>query len=165
MYAPDGTKRIMSLKTPSKKMSKSDPLEQSRISILDSPDMIKAKIKKATVDSITGISYTPSQRPGISNLLHILLSMDDSASSWSTPLQYTELQDQVQKTYGHLNNSSFKELVTESVVEHLRPIQERYQELKRNPAIVEDAFRKGEEEASAIAAQTLKTVYEAVGLR
>lgn len=164
MYAANGTKRIMSLKAPIKKMSKSDPLEQSRIGILDSPDTIRAKIRKATVDSITGISYTPSERPGIANLLYILLSTTDPAGTW-TSLSHTDLQQQVHQNYGHLNNSEFKNLVAESVVEHLRPIQEKYAELKRNPETVKAVFERGEKEASAIAAQTLQKVYETVGLR
>ena len=58
------TSRIMSLKNPNEKMSKSDPNENSRIMLTDSAEQIQSKIKKATMDSIKGISYDPKERPG-----------------------------------------------------------------------------------------------------
>ncbi len=71
----------MSLKTPATKMSKSHPDPDSRILVTDPPDQIQRKVRLALTDSESGIWFDPVRRPGVSNLLNILLYLDPSASS------------------------------------------------------------------------------------
>jgi tryptophanyl-tRNA synthetase len=162
----------MSLKNPLKKMSKSDLVDQSRINLTDSPDEIKSKIKKATTDSISGISYNVSSRPGITNLLHILMSIQDATRSldhkqdqtiWSN-LPPSELSQKVLDEFGHLNNSAFKELVTDILIDHLDPIRKEFLQHQKDPSLVLKAFEKGEEKAAKMAQMTLDKVYASVGL-
>jgi tryptophanyl-tRNA synthetase len=69
------TKRVMSLTDPSKKMSKSDPNPRSKINLTDSADDIRQKITKAKTDSIMGITWDPTQRPEVANLLQIFSAL------------------------------------------------------------------------------------------
>ncbi|KAG0083621.1 Tryptophan--tRNA ligase, mitochondrial, partial [Podila epicladia] len=63
------TKRVMSLRDPTNKMSKSDPSDQTRINLVDTPKVIRSKIRKATTDEIRGISYDRAERPAVANLV------------------------------------------------------------------------------------------------
>ncbi|KAJ3038416.1 hypothetical protein HK097_003182, partial [Rhizophlyctis rosea] len=71
IFASSEAKRIMSLRHPTNKMSKSDPSDATRINLSDTPDQIRSKIRKATTDTTLGISYDPDMRPGVANLLRI----------------------------------------------------------------------------------------------
>lgn len=71
MIAEDASARIKSLKDPSKKQSKSDPNEKSRITLRDTPDAISKKIKRAITDFTSEVTYDPINRPGVSNLVGI----------------------------------------------------------------------------------------------
>lgn len=157
LYTSDQAKRIMSLKDPTKKMSKSDPSEQSRIGILDSDDQIRSKIKKATTDSIQGITYDPQNRPGVSNLIDIVGSLQE----WDN-LDDEAIKHKVNHEFGSMKTSEFKDLVGECIVSHLSPIRNKYGELINED--VDDIYAKGEVQASAIARDTLAKVYQTIGL-
>ncbi|KAI8930125.1 hypothetical protein BC831DRAFT_421787 [Entophlyctis helioformis] len=166
-------KRIMSLKNPTSKMSKSDPVEHSRINLDDSPDTIASKIRRATTDSIQGISYDPVGRPGVTNLLRIHMALDKlgdpSASVGGTTfwekLREDEMMQLVAERFGSMDNKAFKQLVTDTVVAHVSPIRNEIVRLRAEKAYVLGVLKEGEQRAAAIAERTMKDVRRTVGLQ
>jgi len=144
-------KRIMSLQDGTKKMSKSDESDLSRINLTDKPEDIVKKIKKAKTDSLPTITFDES-RPEIFNLLNIF-----SAACGKSP------QD-LAKEYEMAGNGKFKTDLAESLVEKLRPIQENLSRFKQDRALLEQVLKEGKEKACEIANQTKKEVFEIVGL-
>ncbi|MBK5253165.1 MAG: tryptophan--tRNA ligase [Peptostreptococcaceae bacterium] len=143
--------RIMSLDDPTSKMSKSAENIHSRISLLDEPSKIKKSIMKSTTDSEGIIKYDLKNKPGISNLLNIYCEMSE----------YTVKE--LEEKYEGCGYGDFKKDLVEVVTEGLRPIKERYQEIRNSeelPKILED----GAERANAISVKTLERVKENVGL-
>jgi tryptophanyl-tRNA synthetase len=96
--------RIMSLREPTNKMSKSDPSTMSRIELTDTSEMIHKKIMKAQTDGINGISYDKHKRPGISNLLSIMSAVTN------------QQVDTLVKEYEHFPTGKFKQTVAEAVI-------------------------------------------------
>ncbi|BCJ88438.1 tryptophan--tRNA ligase [Effusibacillus dendaii] len=143
--------RIMGLDDPSKKMSKSAKSPYNRITMMDTPDEIKSKIMKAVTDTDNQIRFDPVNKPGISNLLTIY-----SLFSGETIPQLEERL--AGQGYGTLK----KELV-EVVVNHLQPIQQRLQQLKKSGEVL-DVLRNGAERARAEAAKTVQAAKEKMGL-
>lgn len=143
--------RIMGLDNPVKKMSKSAGSEANYIALLDEPDVIVKKIKRAVTDSENRIAYDPENKPGVSNLL-VIYSLISGRSIDEAVRQFEG------KGYGQL-----KKDVAEVLVEHLTPIRERYHELRRSGE-VERVLAEGAEKANAIADQTLAQMKEAMGL-
>ncbi|MCO6512237.1 MAG: tryptophan--tRNA ligase [Aridibacter famidurans] len=149
-YIPPVGAAIMSLKEPQKKMSKSDENEAASIFLLDDPDTITKKIKKAVTDSGTEITFDDS-RPAITNLLTIYHLLSGKSSE--------ECEDHFAgKGYG-----DFKKELAEITVEFLRPFQARVREF--DDASLEAILKRGAEKASAIASETLRNVYERMGIR
>ncbi|NLW22239.1 MAG: tryptophan--tRNA ligase [Tissierellia bacterium] len=142
--------RIMSLQNPEKKMSKSDENENAYILILDKPDTIKRKIKRAVTDSIGEIKYNDEQL-GIKNLITIY-SVFSGASI-----------EEIENRYDGAGYGKFKEDLAQVVIEALRPIQERYEDLINNKDYLEKIYREGAEKASYVAYKTLRKVYRKVG--
>src|SRR5690349_12752584 len=102
--------RVMSLRDGTKKMSKSDPSEQSRISLTDDADAIALKIRRAKSDSILGVSYDPEQRPEASNLLTIFAALAERPRS------------EIEALYADTSFSEFKSRLADLAVEKLAPI-------------------------------------------
>ena len=133
--------RVMSLRDGTKKMSKSDPSDQSRINLTDDTDTIALKIRRARTDA----EPLPEQPQGLEgraearNLVGIL-----AAVTGSTPAAV--LREQAGKGF-----SEFKETLAAALVEHLRPIQAEMARLLSDPAAVDAALRLGAERAAAIA--------------
>lgn len=152
LYTKEQGRRIMSLKDPSKKMSKSDPNQNSNILITDTDTLIQKKIQKATTDSITGI-YHHKERPGVTNLLNIILALrgQDDLSV-------------LDQEFGSLSNSEFKTRVSDELIAHLSPIRKRYLELEDDDYL-ESILVNGEEQARVIAKNTMNDVYSCIGLR
>ncbi|KAK3716789.1 Tryptophan--tRNA ligase, mitochondrial [Vermiconidia calcicola] len=150
-------KRIMSLATPTMKMSKSDQNPKSRIMLTDSEEVIKSKIKAAVTDSDTSsISYDPEGRPGVSNLLDILYY---SHTSNEYRNQETLAQD--------LNGVSFKALkekAAQAVEVTIRPIREQYYKIRSDEQLMDRVAAEGAVKARASAETTLDGVKHAVGL-
>jgi tryptophanyl-tRNA synthetase len=142
----------MSLKTPTSKMSKSDPAEGSRILLSDSDDQIASKIKKATMDSITGISYDTEKRHGVANLIHIM-----SCATGQSP-------SEISQSCSTDSNQKFKEKVKENVIGLVKPIREEMARLKKDLPYVQKVLEMGEEKARAKAEETMKEVKRVVGL-
>ncbi|KAF5672398.1 tryptophanyl-tRNA synthetase [Fusarium denticulatum] len=147
--------RVMSLQNPTEKMSKSSKSPKSRISIIDSPEEIKAKIKAATTDSIPGISYNREERPGISNLLDIMAIFDPEGR------KVQELGEQ----YSDLSPKQLKEMVSDAVIGGLDGIRDRYTELlDKGDKYLDSIEAIGAEKARKSAEETMQVVREAVGL-
>ena len=143
--------KIMSLTDGSNKMSKSDPNENSRISLLDPPEVITKKIKKAKTDSILGLEYNNKDRPEASNLLNLysLLSGRDKENA------YDECRE--------MSWGLFKPLLAEAAVEALIPIQKKYKELISDLGEINNILKDGKEKAEEVAMSTLSRVNQALG--
>lgn len=144
--------RIMSLQDPDKKMSKSDENDKNFVSIIDDAKKIEKKIKSATTDSGSEITFDPENKAGLSNLMTIY-----SVLSGKTVQQIE--QDYAGKMYGHL-----KVDLAELVVQTLKPVRERYDDLMKNRDYLDDLLKQGAERAQARARTTLDNVYKTVGL-
>src|SRR5690606_5092865 len=143
--------RIMGLDNPEKKMSKSAGSPANFIALLDDPDTIVKKIKRAVTDSENVIRYAPEEKPGISNLLVIysLLSGESIPS--------------LEQRYQGTGYGQFKRVLAVVVVDHLVPIQKRYRELRQS-GDVERVLKAGAEQASRVAEETLTKMRDAMGL-
>lgn len=143
--------RVMSLQTPTSKMSKSDTNAKGFISMLDEPNVIRKKIKSAVTDSTGVIEYDPENKPGISNLLSIFSSVTDRSI------------DELAEAYNGKGYGEFKSDLAEAVVALLEPIQERYNELLVSDEL-DEILDRGAEQARFVANKTLQRMKNAVGL-
>ncbi len=141
--------RIMSLGNPMNKMSKSDP--DGCVNLMDPPEVIQRKFKRAVTDSETAVRYDKELKPGVSNLLTIY------CAATGKPLEEAEAAFQNQG-YG-----VFKPAVADAVIELFRPIREEALRLMADKAYLEGIYRQGAERASRIAGRTLAKVYKKVG--
>ena len=142
--------RIMSLQDPSKKMSKSDENPNGSIYLLDDPDTIMRKFKRAVTDSGKEIIYS-EDKPGIRNLLDIYTSMTGCS-----------VEDAVREFEGK-GYGEFKMAVGEAVVEGLRPLQERYAQLSKDKDYIDKIIKENAEKAGYFASKTLRKVQKKVG--
>ncbi len=142
--------RIMGLDNPLKKMSKSAG-PANYISLLDSPDEIREKIKKAVTDSGSEIKYD-EKKPAINNLLTIYSLLSGQAIA------------DLEKKYEDKNYADFKKDLAEVAVGFLAPFQKKYQAISDQPDQIEKILAEGADRADAIASQTLKEVKEKVGI-
>jgi tryptophanyl-tRNA synthetase len=144
--------RIMSLQDPDKKMSKSDENDKNFVSMCDDSKKIEKKIKSATTDSGTEIKYDTENKAGLSNLLTIY-----SVLSGKT---IPELEkDYEGKMYGHL-----KVDLADLVVQTLKPVKEKYDDLMKNKDYLDQLMKSGADNAQKRAILTLKNVYDTIGL-
>ncbi len=142
--------RVMSLQDPTKKMSKSDPNPKSFISVFDEPNVIMKKIKSAVTDSEGGVYYGEG-KDGVNNLMGIY--------SCCTGLSMEQIENEFKgKGYG-----DFKNAVGEAVVEELRPVRERFNQLMQDQAYLMEVAAKGAEKASRIADRTLSKAMKKCG--
>ncbi|KAH7140539.1 hypothetical protein EDB81DRAFT_885273 [Dactylonectria macrodidyma] len=147
--------RIMSLTDPTSKMSKSHKSERSRILITDSAKDIKSKIGSALTDSIPGVSYDISNRPGISNLLDILTIFDAEGRG----------SEELADAYRDISPKQLKCMVTDAVITGLDGIRDRYLELlAKGDAYLDMIEAEGARKARANAEETMQSVRAAVGL-
>ncbi len=149
-YLKEGA-RIMSLDDPTAKMSKSAENDHSRISLLDTESKIKKSIMRATTDSEGSIRFDLEEKPGISNLLNIYSAFSGKA-----------VKD-LEKEYEGSGYGTFKKDLVEVTVESLRPIQERYGEIRESEELIH-ILRDGAERANAIAEPVIQRVKETFGL-
>ena len=146
--------RIMSLKDGTKKMSKSDPSDLSRINLVDDADLIAKKIKKAKTDLEGDMPSEPKGlegRPEVENLVGIY-----SAVSGLTT-------EQVLAEYGGKGFGVFKPALAEVMVDHLAPITQRYRDILADQSGIDAILKSGAERADAIAAPIMEDVRRAVG--
>jgi tryptophanyl-tRNA synthetase len=146
---PKAGARVMDLQDPTSKMSKSADSDAGCIMIMDDPAEIVRKFKRAVTDSDNEVRFDRGAKPGVSNLLEIL-----AVATGSTPQELSEKYTQ----YGPLKTDA-----GEAVVEMLRPIQRRYNELMTDRGELASLLRKGADKAGLVAAATLERAYTAIG--
>ena len=149
MLAKTGA-RIYSLSDPSAKMGKSDGDDNGTVYILDKPDDIMRKFKRAVTDSDTRV-IASEDKPGITNLLTIY------AAATNTTVENAE------KEFESSNYADFKLRVGEAAVECLRPVREKYEALRRDDGALLELMKSGAEKAERIAMRTLEKVYKKIG--
>ncbi|MCI8894747.1 MAG: tryptophan--tRNA ligase [Lachnospiraceae bacterium] len=142
--------KIMSLQNPEKKMSKSDENPNASIYLMDDPDTIRRKFKRAVTDSEANIAYREEQ-PGVRNLLDIYC-----ACTGRTP------QDAVAEFQGQ-GYGQLKEAVGEAVVSVLTPVQEEFARLSKDKSYIDGIIKSNAEKAEYYAAKTLRKVQKKVG--
>ena len=152
LLAKSGAK-VMSLTEPTKKMSKSDENPKAYISVLDDFAVIANKIKSAVTDSEGKIEYRPDDeaKAGINNLLTIMAAVTGST------------EEKLAAEFGGKGYGDFKKAVAEAVVEEIRPIRARYDELSKSKDYLEEICKSGSERAERIASKTLGKVYKKLG--
>lgn len=144
--------RIMSLQDGRSKMSKSDSNDNSRINLLDPPDLIMKKIKKCKTDSgFERIEWNHPDRPEATNLLN-MYSLTSGKS-----------KEEVLSEVEGMQWGQFKPLLGEAVVEHLRPLQATYGELMNDKLYLKEVLRTGAKEAAFVADETLAKAQKAMG--
>ncbi len=149
-YIPELGARVMSLQEPLKKMSKSDQNAGAYISMLDSPDEIIKKFKRAVTDSDSEIRSDPS-KPGVSNLMMILSAMTGQSLI------------EIEKNYEGKGYGQFKNDVADAVIARLKPIQDRFYEIRPDTASIRAILRKNADQARVRASVVLNKVREAIG--
>ena len=150
-YIPKVGARVMSLTSPENKMSKSDKDQNGCVYMLERPEDIMRKFKKAVTDSEACVRYDPAAKPGVSNLMQIY--------AVTTGKSFEEIE---REFAGH-GYGDFKAAVGESVVELLRPIQEETARILADKAYLQGVYRAGAEKAARVANRTLGKVYKKVG--
>ncbi|NEP08906.1 MAG: tryptophan--tRNA ligase [Symploca sp. SIO2C1] len=143
--------RVMSLTDGTRKMSKSDPSELSRINLLDSPEEIKKKIKRCKTDAVKGLEFDNPERPECNNLLTLYTLLSGKN------------KEEVAQECQDMGWGQFKPLLTETTIEALKPIQQKYQEVMEEKGYLESVLREGRQQAEAVANQTLSRVKAALG--
>jgi len=147
--------RIMSLRDGTAKMSKSDPSDMSRIHLTDDADLIMQKVRRAKTDpeplpdNPAGLETRPEAR----NLVGIYAALTDLSA------------DQVLAEFAGKGFGVFKPVLGERIVETLRPLTERLQQFRHDPAELDRLMAQGAERAAALAEPTLVATYRALGLR
>ena len=143
--------RVMSLTDGRSKMSKSDPNEGSRITLLDPPELITKKIKKAKTDPERGLEFGNPDRPETDNLLGLYAILSGKG------------RDAAALECADMGWGQFKPLLAEAAVAALQPIQQRYRELMDDRSQLESVLRDGRERASAVAAANVRRVRQSMG--
>ena len=148
-FIPKMGARIMSLGNPESKMSKSDP--DGCVYMMDKPEDIMRKFKRAVTDCETAVRYDKGNKPGVSNLLTIYC-----AATGKT-------MEEAEAEFAGQGYGVFKPAVGEAVVELMRPVREEAQRLMGDKAYLESVYKEGAERARYLAEKTLRKVYKKVG--
>lgn len=149
-FIPKVGARVMSLQEPTKKMSKSDENVNAWVAILDKPEDIMRKFKRAVTDSEAEVAFRDG-KDGVNNLMGIYSAVTGKGLEKIT-------DEFAGKGYG-----DFKTAVGEAVVEELRPVRERFDELMKNRDFLTETWRKGAENAEKLANRTLSKVMKKIG--
>ena len=151
-YIPKVGARIMSLGNPTSKMSKSDPA--GCVFLMDSPEEISRKFKRAITDSDTErcVRYDPENKPGVANLMNIYASVTGKSF------------DEIESEFAGKGYGAFKPAVGDAVIETLRPIREEAERILADKAYLKQVYTDGAMKASSVARKTLRKVYKRVGL-
>ena len=151
-YIPKVGARIMSLGNPISKMSKSDPA--GCVFLMDSPEEIARKFKRAITDSDTErcVRYDPENKRGVANLMNIYASVTGKSF------------DEIESEFAGKGYGVFKPAVGDAVIETLRPIREEAERILADKAYLKQVYTDGAMKASSVARKTLRKVYKRVGL-
>lgn len=142
--------KIMSLQNPEKKMSKSDENVNASIYLMDDPDTIMRKFKRAVTDSLGEVRYSQEQ-PGIRNLMDIYGACTGKSN------------EEIEKEFAGRGYGEFKLAVGESVVDVLRPLQTKFDELSKDKTYIDSIIKENAEKANYYATKTLRKVQKKVG--
>lgn len=145
--------RVMSLTDGTSKMSKSDPADGSRINVLDDPKTIRDKIKRCKTDALKGIEWDNPERPEATNLLNIYAAVQPTKRS----------KEDILAEVGGMTWGEFKPVLAEAIVAHLKPIQDRYHEVRSDPAALDAILKDGADAANEVASRTLFNTKVAMG--
>jgi tryptophanyl-tRNA synthetase len=150
-FIPKIGARIMSLQDPTKKMSKSDTDLNNVITLLDNPDVIRKKLKRAVTDSGKRILFDPEKRLGVANLINLYSGL--------TGLEISAIESHFEgKMY-----SDLKIELSELIIDILKPIQIEYQKLMGDRTFLDSIMENGRKKANKIANKTLRKVYKKIG--
>ena len=149
-YVPKTGARVMSLQDPTRKMSKSDENVNGCVHLLDPPELIMKKFKRAVTDSESVVRYGEG-KDGINNLIDIYGAVTGLS------------REQIEKDFDGKGYGEFKTAVGEAVVEALRPIKEEYEKLRADKAYLESCYRKADETAQRISQRTLSKAMKKIG--
>ena len=144
--------RIMGLQDPRSKMSKSSTIPNDTILLIDTPDDIMKKIKKAVTDSEGVVRFDEENKPGVSNLMEIYGIINKKS------------MEEIEKEFEGQGYGTFKQAVAESIIKELEPFHKKYNELINNPSYLEEIYKKGAEKARQVASKTVENVYSKIGL-
>lgn len=151
-YIPKVGGRIMSLQDPLNKMSKSDPNMNASIFLTDTDDQIRNKIKRAVTDSGSEVIFDESKRPGVSNLMTLYHIATDKS--------FADIESEFAGGSGY---APFKEAVGEAVAGYVRPIRERFLEVRADKDLLQGILKDGAEQARGRARKILRKVYKKTG--
>ena len=135
-YIPKQGARVFSLQDPTAKMSKSDPDPNAAVSIIEDPDSIMRKFRRAVTDSDSVVRYDPELKPGVSNLMTIMSEMGGMSI------------EEIEKNYSDKGYAAFKSACAEAVIERLRPVRERYASLTTDKEYLAGIAKEGAVRAS-----------------
>ena len=144
--------KILNLRNPTMKMSKSNPSDLTKILITDTPEEVQRKIKSAVTDSLEGVRYDPEQRPGLSNLLDIYQSISGQELA------------QVERRFQDKSVVDLKAELVDLLVEHFRPFNAQFARLVNARQEVENIYLAGAQKAAAVANLTLSQLKKHIGL-
>lgn len=147
----DASKRIKSLRDPSKKMSKSDTDCKSRLDLTDNSDVLLEKIKKAVTDNTSQVTYDPETRPGVSNLIAIHSLLTDKSP------------EEICKDAQDLDTGKYKLVLADVVIEKLKPIREEISRLLKEPLYLDEVLKIGSEKATDLAIDCYVDVKDKIG--
>ena len=142
--------RVMSLQEPTRKMSKSEA-EDSFISVLDTPDVIRRKYRRAVTDSEACVRFDPENQPGVSNLLSIIAALTG---------------EDIQKVAASFEGKGYGDLkaaVTDVTIETLAPIQAEFARIMKDKKYMEEVYRDGAQKAGYLAERTLQKFMKKIG--
>ena len=148
---PEVGARIRDLQEPTRKMSTTSPSEQGTVYVLDEPDTVMKKFKRAVTDSGTDI-VRADDKPGISNLIELLSVIRGTSA------------EEIEREFAGSRYGDFKVAVGEAVVDYLAPVRERYAELRGDEAELDRILAAGADRAREMAAETLVDVRERMGV-
>ena len=149
-YIPKAGARIMSLAEPDKKMSKSDDNPNAYISLLDPPDVIQRKMKRAVTDSDAEVRFS-EDKPGVSNLMSIYSAVTGKAF------------DAIEAEFAGQGYGVFKARVADAVCDELAPLQQRYEKIRADKAYLNDVITGGAERAGRDAIRMMRKVHKKIG--
>jgi tryptophanyl-tRNA synthetase len=149
MY-PAAASRVMDLQHPERKMSKTIDSPLGTVELLDPPEEITKKVRKAVTDTDGEVRYDRESKPGLANLLELL-----AAATERSP---------VEAASGYTRYGDIKNDVAEALSEMLRPVRERRAELDTDPSYVQSVLAMGAETAHSVAVATYARAADAMGL-
>ena len=149
-YIPKLGGRVMSLSEPRSKMSKSDE-EPSYIAILDEPDAIRRKFRRAVTDMQGVVRYDAQEQPGIANMINIYAALSALAP------------DEIVAQFEGKGYGAFKDAVADVVIEALRPIREKYSEYIADKAMLQALLKDNAQAAGRLAERTMRKVRKKIG--